>query len=374
MALAIFALLAALLLACANGANDIFKGVATLLGSGVADYRRALYWAVVLTLLGSLAAVLLGGKLARRFSGQGLVSESLAGEVAFAVAIGSSAAVTVFIASRLGFPVSTTHALVGAMVGVGYAAESGLNWSVLTHSFLAPLLLSPVVAAAGTALFYLLVYRGQSHFGAIQQWCLCVGRRWVARQPISSSCMVIVTEEQLAATLDTTESCKQQFTGQVFQLRLSRLWDGLHYVSAGLVCTTRALNDTPKLAALLLLLPWLGWNQAILICGVCMVMGGLVGGWPVADTMSRRITSMDPVPACLANLVSAVLLVAACNWGLPVSTTHVSCGALFGLGLATGKARWEQIVIILLSWVAIFPAAGFLGWLSYRLVSLLNSF
>ena len=86
-------LLAVLCLAYANGSNDNFKGVATLFGSGTTNYRWALVWATITTLLGSLAAVFLAEQLLKSFSGKGLVSSSLVAEpnYAAAVALGAGA-------------------------------------------------------------------------------------------------------------------------------------------------------------------------------------------------------------------------------------------------------------------------------------------
>lgn len=81
-------LLTVLMLAYANGGNDNFKGVATLFGTGTADYRRALLWATGTTLLGSVAAVFLAGQLLKNVSGRGLVQASLAGSPHYVAAVG----------------------------------------------------------------------------------------------------------------------------------------------------------------------------------------------------------------------------------------------------------------------------------------------
>lgn len=111
-------------LAYANGANDNFKGVATLLGSGTTDYRRALAWATATTLLGSLTAASLARGLLRSFSGRGLVADALASDPRYVAAVALGAALTVLLATRIGMPVSTTHGLVGALVGAAWAACS----------------------------------------------------------------------------------------------------------------------------------------------------------------------------------------------------------------------------------------------------------
>lgn len=117
-------LIAGLLLALANGANDNFKGVAPLLGSGTANYRCALLWATICTLLGSLTAVIFAGELLRKFSGKGLVGDALKTNAGYAAAVGLGARLTVLVATRIGMPVSTTHGLLGALLGAGLAAGS----------------------------------------------------------------------------------------------------------------------------------------------------------------------------------------------------------------------------------------------------------
>ena len=94
-----------LFLAYANGANDNFKGVATLFGSRTTNYSRALWWATGTTLLGSCAAVLLPGGLVRAFSGKGLVPETLTNEPDFLLAVGLGAALTVMLATLTGWPI-----------------------------------------------------------------------------------------------------------------------------------------------------------------------------------------------------------------------------------------------------------------------------
>ena len=144
---------ATLFLAFSNGANDNFKGVATLYGSNAASYRAALILATAATFAGCLASVFLAETLLKAFSGKGLVPDAVAGSPAFLVAVALGAASTVMLATRFGFPISTTHALIGALAGAGFiSAGADLNLSVLGSTFFMPLLISPVlsiVTAAG---------------------------------------------------------------------------------------------------------------------------------------------------------------------------------------------------------------------------------
>jgi PiT family inorganic phosphate transporter len=92
-----------------------------------------------------------------------------------------------------------------------------------------------------------------------------------------------------------------------------------------------------------------------------MALGGLLGARRVAETMSHRITAMNPGQAFTGNLTTALLVLFASRFGLPVSTTHVSCGALAGIGLVNHQARWNTIGQIVLAWVITLPLAAALA-------------
>lgn len=126
-------------LAYANGANDNFKGVATLFGSGTASFKRAISWATICTLAGSFCAVALAGTLLKNFSGKGLIEETLVIKPEFASCVAVGAGLTVLVATRFGLPISTTHGLLGALLGTGIAAGSEIDSSKLLTSFAAPL-------------------------------------------------------------------------------------------------------------------------------------------------------------------------------------------------------------------------------------------
>src|SRR3989338_7211961 len=141
-------------LAYANGANDNFKGVATLFGSRTTDYRKALWWATLTTFAGSCAAILFSGGLVKAFSGHGLVPDLLTHDPRFLLAVGLGAALTVMLATMTGFPISTTHALTGGLVGAGLTAVGAVNAGKLGQSFFLPLAISPFLSFAATAVLY----------------------------------------------------------------------------------------------------------------------------------------------------------------------------------------------------------------------------
>jgi inorganic phosphate transporter, PiT family len=103
-----------------------------------------------------------------------------------------------------------------------------------------------------------------------------------------------------------------------------------------------------------------------------MAIGGLLNARKVAETMSKKITVMNHGQGFTANLTTAILVVLASLFGLPVSTTHVSVGSLFGIGLTTDKANYPMISAIVLSWLVTLPCAAILAgttyWLAVRLV------
>ena len=144
----ILLLLAVCFLAYSNDTNDNFKGVASLFGSKTTGYRTAIGWTMASTFAGSMAAMFLAQSLLTKFSGKGLVPVSLVGSGYF-FAVATGAGFTTTLATFTGFPIYTTHALTGAMMGNDcVAVRSQVNLSVLGKAFFMPLLLSPVLALA----------------------------------------------------------------------------------------------------------------------------------------------------------------------------------------------------------------------------------
>src|SRR4029450_582756 len=110
--------LATCFLAYSNGANDNFKGVASLYGSSC-SYRPAISWATVTTFAGSISSIFLAQALLRKFSGKGIVPDHFVSSKYFLLAVALGAGLTVIIATLTGFPISTTHALTGGIGGGG---------------------------------------------------------------------------------------------------------------------------------------------------------------------------------------------------------------------------------------------------------------
>jgi PiT family inorganic phosphate transporter len=96
-----------------------------------------------------------------------------------------------------------------------------------------------------------------------------------------------------------------------------------------------------------------------------MALGGILNARRVAETMSKKITRMNPGQGGTANLVTALLVTTASRFGLPVSTTHVSVGSLFGIGIVNRTARLRTVLTILLAWVTTLPIAAVMAMAVY---------
>ncbi len=154
----VFILFAAtLFLAYANGANDNFKGVATLFGSGTTSYRQAITWATACTFAGSIASIVVAPQLIKSFSGKGLVPDTIANGIDFHSSIALAAGLTVILATRFGFPISTTHVSVGSIFGVGLIA--GTAHVKVFLQILASWVITLPIAAILSGIIYTVIHR-----------------------------------------------------------------------------------------------------------------------------------------------------------------------------------------------------------------------
>ncbi len=358
-------------IAYANGANDNFKGVATLFGSNTLNYPRALTWATITTFAGSLCSLLIAESLAIHFSGKGLVPPEIAQSTLFLQAVVFGAGLCVWIATLMGLPISTTHALVGALVGAGFmAAGTQLDVLRLGTVFLLPLLLSPFIALLLAAIVYQSAQKLRTHFALQEDSCVCIEENpatLVAESPNPAMASSTTFDH---FTLQTGE-CDNN-TQHRFGIRARQALNFIHYLSAGGVCFARGLNDTPKIVAALLAAKAAGIQYGLLLVALFMAAGGILQAKKVAYTMSKKITPLNEGQGLSANMVTFFLVVIASRFGMPVSTTHVSVGAIFGIGLTTGQADKRAITTIITAWFATLPTAALLAALCYTLLQVIT--
>lgn len=311
----------ALFLAFSNGANDNFKGFATVWGSGTLSYRGALILSNVATLFGGVVSLVLADGLIKQFTGRGLVDDAIAASASFSFVVATGTGLTVMLATRLGFPISTTHALVGGLTGAGLASGSAMQWAALGSGFMLPLLVSPILSAVGA-------------------FCIYGGAKLFRRQLTTS-----MAGGAAVMAMDDAAPNAPALTNA-------------HIISAVAICFARAVNDTPKLAALLLGAGVLSGVSSALASTAAMVAGGWLLSRRVAETMSMKISHISPTQGTMANYVTAALVLSASRFGLPVSTTHVSVGSIIGSGAAAGRLNLSTVRNVLLSWVVTLPLSA----------------
>jgi len=356
-------------IAYANGANDVSKGIATLVGSGVTNYRGAVAWGTLWTGVGGIAGAFLARAMVQTF-GKGLLSPGIHATVAAAVATIAGAALWVALATRQGLPVSTTHAIVGSIAGVASAAYglAGVNWAAFGGKIVLPLVLSPAASLALTSV---------------------VLRTWKALAPqTEADCVCVQLLRPAAAWAGAAGSVP---LGGVVQVHLATCvangstspgvtLNHLHWLTSGATSFSRGLNDAPKMVALVLgaaLLSGPSFSSPVL-CFVAVTLGMVAGSWlagrRVTDVLAHRVTPMNHRQGFVANLVTAALVGPGAALGLPMSTTHVSSGAIMGVAAAHGEgANKKTIRDMLLAWVVTLPAAAILGlaaFLALRLAGL----
>ena len=352
-------------LAYANGANDNFKATATVYGAGALGYRGALRLATLAQVSGSVASLFLASALIRAFGGKGLVPDAVVGDPLFLIAVGTGAACAVLIATRLGLPISTTHALIGGLVGGGIAFAPGdLRWNMLGAKYAMPLLISPFLAFALTAALYPIAHYVRRLLGIEAGSCACVSAAQQAAlagadesfhlQP-PTPCLVLAHERDCLAL---------RYRGAVMGVSAQNVADAIHMCSAYALGFARGLNDTPKVLGILVAAHWSGMNNhvALMLVACVMAVGGILHSRRLAETMGKRITTMNTGQGLLANLVASCLVIGASLMGSPVSTTHVSTGAIVGIGSWTKGSDWRLVGGIGLAWIATLPIGAALAF------------
>ena len=374
MEFSLLALLLVMALAYANGTNDVSKAIATLVGSGVTNYRTAIIWGTAWTMAGALLSAFVAGAMLKTFS-EGLIQSDIAVPPVLAPTILIGAMAWVLVASRFGLPVSTTHALTGALVGAGLVSigSQGLIWPAITGKIGLPLLLSPVLAVTVSFLVHPMVKR------VAERWegaCLCVmpaSRALVTIDARGNTRTLIQTSVLGQPVVSVPSQCNRAgLQGLVISL------DSVHWLSSGLASLARGANDTPKIMAMLLLgSASASWPNATAQIGtlaavaLAMGLGSYIGGFRVTKVLAEKVTRMDHVEGLSANLTTSSLVLVSATMGLPVSTTHVSSSAIIGIGVlkGLGAVRWATVRDMVLAWIVTLPASALLAALAYFILS-----
>ncbi|VAX11702.1 Probable low-affinity inorganic phosphate transporter [hydrothermal vent metagenome] len=354
--MAVVGLVLVLLLSWSNGANDISKGIATLVGNGCANARMAVLWGTFCTTLGGLVALLWGAALIKTFS-SAFLAASFTVDLRFIASTLIGAAGWVFVATRLGWPVSTTHALLGGVVGAVWAVAgfSGLQMDAVSKKALLPLLISPLIAIG-----------------------LCAGLLVAARylaQRVPGWTPGCCDEDEWRQNPYACESRDEKIKQQSLSWR-GKAWTGLHWFSSGLTSFARGLNDVPKIAAFLILIASLspalsqqlgsGSSGPIILVTMVMAAGSLLGSFRVLNILAHRVVPLDASQGLTANIGTSMLVLLASPLGIPVSTTHVSTGSLLGVRWydRIKPSQGDALKTILFAWLVTLPVAAGLAVLA----------
>jgi inorganic phosphate transporter, PiT family len=312
-----------------NGFHDTANAVATSISTRALSPRLAVTIASLLNFAGAFLSLEVAATIAKGIVDADLVTPA----IVFAGLIGAIAwnlATWYF-----GLPSSSSHALIGGVVGSAFVAEGSeaVYGSGLVDKVVVPALVAPLLAFVVGGLAILVAYRivGRQRPGPVV-------RGFRLGQVLSGSL--------LALSHGTNDA--QKTMGIIF----------LALVANGNVS---ADADVPT---------WVVVSAASAIA-----LGTYVGGWRIIRTMGSRIIKMDPAQGFAAQGVGATVILAASHVGFPLSTTHVISGAIMGTGAAkrVSAVRWGVAGNIVVAWVLTLPAAAAVGGLTYAVVALLGA-
>ncbi|MBR4741950.1 MAG: inorganic phosphate transporter [Desulfovibrio sp.] len=308
-----------------NGAHDCANAVSTIISTKVLSPQVAVIAAAVLNLIGAM----LGTAVAKTLGG-GIVLTSVIGQnqiLVLAALVG--AIVWNCITWYYGIPSSSSHALVGGLIGacLATAGPSALNIVGIVQKVIIPLVVAPVSGFCVGFVLLWLVY-----------WLFHRAQRRTVRNIFQ---------------------CTEFFT-------------------AGFLATSHGLNDAQKTMGIVTLaLLIFGYVDTVevplwvkLACALAMSLGTAVGGWKIIRTMGTGIIKMEPVHGVSTELSATIVITTASMLGAPVSTTHVITSAIVGVGARKrfSMVRWGVARKLLVAWVVTLPASSLVGYFVCQLL------
>lgn len=388
------------------GANDVANAMGTSVGSKALTLRQAVILAAIFEFLG---AVLFGANVSETLE-KGLVDPEVFilrpitfvnGMLAALLATG----LWLQFASFCGLPVSTTHAIVGAIVGFG-AVVGGIDsvlWGnvvTIAVSWIASPLLGGIIAYILFAVIKQQIFYQPCPLEATKKLLpfiagmvtlvLSLSMTYRVISPDRSGSAKIVACLVLSGVVSLIASClvKRIKTPELKNPEFywtEKIFGYLQISSACLMAFAHGSNDVsnaigPMAAITTTLQHHLSENSsfptwALMLGGVGIVTGLATWGWRVIETIGRRITELTPSRGFCAEFGAALTILAASFFGFPISTTHTLVGAVFGIGLAGGLASLNIKTIrdILVSWFVTIPAGAVLSILCYHVLALIFS-
>jgi PiT family inorganic phosphate transporter len=308
-----------------NGFHDAANAIATVVSTRVLTPRFAVVLAAIFNLVGALISVEVATTV-----GKGLVNPKLL-DILTMLAIVIGAITWNLITWYFGLPTSSSHALIGAIMGgaIAHYDFSVVNYSNLISKVFLPSIFAPILGIIGGIIFLFISYLIASKMKAY-----LVNRLFRYLQLFSSSFMALSHGANDA-----------QKTMGIIAMAL---------VAAG-VYKEFTVPLWVKLAA-----------------AVAIALGTLAGGWRIIKTMGMKLTKLRPVDGFSAETSAATTIMLASHFGMPISTTYVITSSIMGVGVAKklNAIKWSLAFTILTAWFFTIPASATLSFLIYKLLSL----
>ena len=314
----------ALIFDFSNGFHDTANAIACSVSTGVLSPRRAILMSAILNFLG---AVTIGTAVASTI-GKGIISPNMVNQPLVISAVLAAIAWNL-ITWYFGIPSSSSHALIGGIVGAGIAG----------HGFGAIHWLGP---KSVSAIFSSLVF--SPILGFILAFALLISLYWIFRRFLPHQ------------VRDTFRAA------QIFSAAFISFSHGSNDAQKSMGLITMALVSAGFLHDFKVPI----WVMAI--CATSMGLGTAAGGWKIIKTMGTKIVKLQPIQGFGADLTSALVITTASHFGLPVSTTHVTAGSIMGVG-ATRRlsgVRWGVAGNMLIAWLITVPITAFLAFVVYH--------
>jgi PiT family inorganic phosphate transporter len=389
----------AIYMAWAIGANDVANAMGTSVGSGALTIRRAVIVAGILEFCG---AYFVGAHVTDTVR-KGILDAAIVSASPDLVMYGmlgalASAATLLLVATRFGLPLSTTHSIVGAIVGFGMV---GLGLDAVVWSKVGQIVASWVTSPLIGGVLAFLIFNLVRYLILDREHPIEQARRW---GPVFFFVVLFVIGlvtlfkglKNLKLDLDLPEALLGAavlgvlgaILGKIFIARVKSDDDGedsrfravervftvLQVLTACAVAFAHGSNDVANaigpLAAVVQVVegaaiagqatvaPWM-----LVVGGIGIVIGLATWGYRVMETVGKKITELTPSRGFAAELAAALTIVLASRMGIPVSTTHILVGSVLGVGVARGIGALDLSVVgrILVSWVATLPIAAVLA-------------
>ena len=310
-----------------NGFHDTANAIATSVATRALHPRQAIAMATVFNFVGAFA-----GTAVAKTIGSGLVEEQTTTQAVVMAAL-LGAITWNLVTWWLGLPSSSSHALIGGLLGSTLVA-SGLgafNVGGIVGKVLIPMIASPLLGFVGAFGLMILIY-----------WVF----RKVRRRP------------------------------------LGRVFKRVQVVSAGFMAFSHGSNDAQKTMGIVTLALFSAGvipdvtvpTWVIVLAATALSLGTAIGGWRIMRTMGHRVADLEPVHGFASETTAATILFTTAHLGIPVSTTHVISSAIMGVGSSRGPrgVRWGVARNILVAWVLTIPAAAFVAALAWFILNVVG--